>query len=144
MTEVLLVDEPLDAAGLTSSVESAQFGAVATFVGNVRDNARGKRVVAIEYSAYRPLALSEIQRIAREAETRWDGKSAIGHRLGQIPIGEASVIIAFGSAHRGEAFDACRWMIDTLKATVPIWKRETYEDDEVWIEGDQAIPALRG
>lgn len=141
MATVILVDESLDAAGLTRAVERDEFGAVATFAGNVRNHARGKRVAAIEYTAYRPLALSEMERIAAEAEQRWGGVAAIGHRLGPIPIGEATVFIAYGYPHRAEAFDACRWIIDTLKETVPIWKRETYDDGEVWIEGDQAIPA---
>ncbi|HEY3331093.1 MAG TPA: molybdenum cofactor biosynthesis protein MoaE [Capsulimonadaceae bacterium] len=139
MALVMLVDEPLDVAGLTRAAESDAYGAVVTFAGNVRDNARGKRVVAIEYTSYRVLADSELKRIACEAETRWNGTAAVGHRLGPIAIGEATVFIAYGSAHRAEAFEACRWIIDTLKESVPIWKRETYEDGEVWIEGDQAI-----
>ncbi len=140
MAQVMLVDEPIDIAGLTRAVEADKYGAVATFAGNVRDHARGKRVVAIEYTAYRPLAQTQLERLAGEAEFKWGGTCAIAHRLGPIPIGEASVFIAYATPHRGEAFDACRWVIDTLKETVPIWKRETYEDGEVWIEGDQAIP----
>jgi len=141
MAYVILVDDPLDTSSLQRAVESAAHGAVTTFAGNVRDNARGKRVLAIEYTSYRRLALTELTRLAEEAEKRWEGAAAIGHRLGPISIGEASVFIAFGSPHRAASFEACRWMIDTLKEVVPIWKRETYEDGEVWIEGDQTIPA---
>ena len=140
MARVQLTDETIDSLGIMREVETPGYGAVATFAGNVRDNVQGRKVIAIEYTAYRPLAQSELARIAAEAETRCGGAVVIVHRLGPIAIGDATVFIAVATPHRAEAFETCRWIIDTLKTTVPIWKRETYEDGEVWIEGDNTIP----
>jgi len=140
MAIALLVSQPIDSTALVRAVEGAGFGAIVTFSGNVRDFAQGKRVLAIEYSAYNVLAASELQRIADEAQARGGGACALAHRIGPIPIGEASVFIAVSSAHRAEAFDACRWAIDAIKTRVPIWKRETYDDGVVWVEGDRTFP----
>jgi molybdopterin synthase catalytic subunit len=134
-----LTNEPLNQESLVARVESARHGALVTFRGNVRDNAMGKHVLALAYHAYEKLAQKALLRIAQDVEARWDASCAIAHRLGDIPIGEASVVIAVATAHRQDAFEACRWAIDTLKETVPIWKKETYEDAEVWIEGEMAI-----
>lgn len=141
MASATLVDGPIEAALLIASVETPAFGAVVVFAGNVRNSSRGKRVVSMEYTAYRPLAETELRRIAGEAEERCRGKCALAHRLGVVPIGEASVFVAVAAGHRAEAFDACRWAIDEIKARVPIWKRESCDDGTYWIEGEQAVLA---
>jgi molybdopterin synthase catalytic subunit len=115
-------------------------GAVITFSGNVRDNNRGRRVEYLEYDVYRPMAEKQLRKIAEEAVRRWDCRIAIQHRVGRLEIGEPSVLVVVACGHRGEAFDACRYAIDTLKAEVPIWKREVWEGGEAWIEGEKDAP----
>ena len=111
-------------------------GGVVTFTGVVRDNARGKRVRALEYDAYPEMAESEMARIAEDVARRWpECAVALVHRIGRLDIGECSVVVVAACPHRAEAFEACRYAIDTLKATVPIWKKELYADGEEWVEG---------
>ena len=136
----LLTDGVIDMDALSRAVEGAGYGAVVTFAGNVRDNARGRRVLYLEYECYAPLAEKQLQKLIAEAETRWQVKCAVQHRLGRLEIGACSVGVAVAAAHRGEAFDACRWLMDTLKETVPIWKREFFEGGDHWIEGPNAVP----
>ncbi len=131
----------LDPSEAEAAVQSDRNGALCTFVGQVRNNSRGKQVSYLEYGAFVPLAQKELHRIANEAEKRWRVDVAIRHRIGRLEIGETSVIVCVGSPHRAEAFEACRWCIDTLKQTVPIWKRETGPDGSFWIEGDDALKA---
>jgi molybdopterin synthase catalytic subunit len=114
-------------------------GAVCTFVGQVRRHARGREVAYLEYNAYVPMAEKMLRHIAAEAEARWSCEVAIQHRLGRIELGEPSVAVTVGSPHRAEAFEACRHCIDTLKQTVPIWKREVCSDGAYWIEGEDAL-----
>ena len=140
-TMPLLTREPVDLPGLSRVVEGSEYGAVVTFAGNVRDNARGRRVLYLEYEGYAPLAETELRRLIAEAETRWDIKCAVQHRLGRLKIGECSVGVAVAAAHRGEAFEACRWLMDTLKETVPIWKHEFFEGGDHWVEGPNAVSA---
>ena len=139
--QVELTHAPIDLPAVTRRVEASGHGAVVTFVGTVRDNALGNRVLYLEYEAYPPLAEKELARIAAEAEARWGVAVAVTHRLGRLEIGEVSVAVAVASPHRAEAFDACRWVMDTLKATVPIWKKEYFEGGAHWIEGPTAVPA---
>jgi molybdopterin synthase catalytic subunit len=134
-------DSPIDVPALDNSVSSIAHGAVCTFVGQVRENSRGRQVSYLEYNAYVPMAVKEMKRIGEEAEARWGCVVAIQHRIGRIELGEASVVIAVGSPHRAEAFEACRWCIDTLKENVPIWKREVCPDGAFWIEGEEALRA---
>ena len=109
-------------------------GAVVPFAGLVRNPTQGRRVQFLEYEAYEPMALSEMRRLAEEAGRRWPiVRIAITHRIGLVEIGETSVAIAVSSAHRGEAFAACRFAIDRLKEIVPIWKKEHFEGGEVWV-----------
>lgn len=122
-------------------VENEGCGAVVTFAGNVRDNALGQRVLYLEYEAYAPLAHKQLLALANEAEGRWGVRCAVQHRLGRLEIGECSVAVAVASPHRAEAFDACRWLMDTLKTSVPIWKKEYFVGGAHWIEGPQAVPA---
>src|SRR5205823_4156962 len=111
-------------------------GAVVACSGNVRVHNRGRRVEYLEYDAYRAMAEAKMREIAEEAVRRWQCRIAIRHRVGRLEIGEPSVLIAVSCAHRAAAFDACRFAIDTLKETVPIWKKEVWEGGEVWIEGE--------
>jgi molybdopterin synthase catalytic subunit len=114
-----------------------------TFAGDVREHDDGRIVIEIEYVAYSKLALNQLLRILNQAEERWrDCRCAAAHRTGMLRIGETSVGIAVASAHRAEAFEACRWIIDAFKTELPIWKRERFESgDQVWIEGDARVSA---
>jgi molybdopterin synthase catalytic subunit len=133
---VRLQDGPIDVAALAAEVRGDGDGAVSSFLGTVRNVNAGRRVLFLEYEAYAPMAEQEMERIAAEAIARF-GVSRVGivHRLGRLDVGEASVVIAVASPHRAAALDACRFVIDTLKRTVPIWKREHFEGGTVWIEG---------
>ena len=135
----LLTREPLDLTALSRSVEANDCGAVVTFAGNVRDNARGNRVLYLEYEGYEPLAEKQLRHLIAEAHRRWQVRANVQHRLGRLEIGECSVAVAVASPHRGEAFDACRWLMDTLKETVPIWKREFFEGGAHWVEGPDVV-----
>ena len=135
----LLTDAVIDLAELSRAVEASGYGAVVTFSGNVRDNARGRKVLYLEYEAYAPLAEKQLARLVAEAEAQWQVKCALQHRLGRFEIGESSVGIAVAAAHRAEAFDACRWLLDTLKDTVPIWKREFFQGGDHWVEGPNTV-----
>jgi molybdopterin synthase catalytic subunit/molybdopterin converting factor small subunit len=130
----LLSDEPLSLARAAAEVASDDAGAIATFVGTTRARSRGRDVVRLEYEAYEGMAEAEMERIARELRARHDVIDiAIHHRVGSVEIGETSVVIAVAAAHRAAAFDACREAIDTLKLTVPLWKKELYVGGEEWI-----------
>src|SRR5262249_46302600 len=137
---IAIQDAPLSIDPLIAFVERPEAGAVVTFSGNVRNHNRGRGVEYLEYDAYRPMAARKMREIAEEAVRRWDGRSAMRHRGGRLAIGEASVLVAVSCAHRGDAFAACRFAIDTLKETVPIWKKEVWEGGEVWIEGEGEAP----
>ena len=133
--------DPLDATVVARIVASADCGAIATFVGIVRDEHGGRRVLWLEYEAYEPLAIKAFARIDEEAGERWPSIAlAIHHRVGRLEIGEASVVIAAASPHRPEAFAACRYAIERIKQIAPIWKHEHFEGGDVWIEGATADP----
>jgi MoaE-MoaD fusion protein len=126
--------DPLDLDAVVAEVADPAAGAIATFIGTTRTHSRGRTVVHLEYDAYPEMAESEMARIAADVTARYDVLHvAISHRTGHVPIGEASVIIAVSAAHRGPAMDACREAIDTLKQTVPVWKKEVFEGGEEWI-----------
>ena len=110
-------------------------GGLVLFSGVVREETGGRRVKYLEYEAHAPMALAKMREIAAAAHARWPGLRGVAllHRIGRLEIGESSVMIAVSSPHRGEAFDACRFAIDTLKETVPVWKKEYFEDGEVWV-----------
>lgn len=124
-------------AALTAAAARADCGAIVTFLGTTRDHHEGRRVLRLEYEAYEPMALDALARIEREALARFAIAScAIVHRLGEVPAAEASVVVVVAAAHRGPAFDACRWAMDELKRAVPIWKKEHFEGgDAAWVEG---------
>ena len=136
---IAITREPIDdayVARLERAVERPGDGGVVTFRGIVRDNSRGKRVRYLEYDAYPEMAEREMAAIAAEVERRWQTDHiAMVHRIGRLEIGECSVVVAVACGHRAEAFEACRYAIDTLKQTVPIWKKEVAEDGEEWVEG---------
>lgn len=141
---ILLTTEPLDPAEATRHVMTAHDGAYVLFVGVVRDHARGRAVTGLEYQVYAPMAEQQMRRIVDAVRERWGLACAILHRYGYIGVGEASVVVCVASAHRAEAFDACRWAIDTLKADVPIWKKEFAANGTFWIEGEDSVPAATG
>ena len=131
---IALTRDPIDIDAL--GAPAAQDGAACTFLGVVRDHNAGRAVTHLEYEAFEEMALPLMEEIATEARRRWPITSiAIVHRLGRLEIGEASVAVVVFSPHRAEAFDACRYAIDTLKATVPIWKKEFYADGALWLDG---------
>ena len=122
-------------------MKAAEDGAIVVFEGIVRNESHGRRSLYLEYEAYEAMALKEMNVIAASMRSQFGADSvAIVHRLGRLEIGETSVLIAVSSAHRREAFEACRYGIDTLKRTVPIWKKEYFEDGAVWADGE--IPPL--
>ncbi|TME11926.1 MAG: molybdenum cofactor biosynthesis protein MoaE [Chloroflexi bacterium] len=133
---IQLTREPLDRNALVEAVTHASVGGIVIFEGVVRGNARGKQVRYLEYDAYIEMAKEQIRAIVAEAERRWGvERVAVAHRFGRLEIGETSVIIVVATPHRAEAFEACHYIIDTLKTTVPIWKKEVATDGEEWVEG---------
>ncbi len=125
----------LSMEGLLEEVRGDDAGGVVTFTGTVRDHSRGQAIDHLEYEAYEPMAEKEMRRIAAQVVERWpEARIAIAHRVGRLAIGDAAVMIAAAAPHRAEAFEACRFAIDTLKRTVPIWKKEFAEDGTTWVE----------
>jgi molybdopterin synthase catalytic subunit len=132
---VRLQASPLSLDALLALVRGPDCGGEVTFTGVVRDHSRGERIRHLEYEAYEPMALRELQAIEAQVAARWPGvRIAIAHRIGHLEIGEAAVMIAAVAPHRAQAFEACRFAIDTLKATVPIWKKEFGESGACWVE----------
>ena len=135
-----LTREPIDtqaAQALIAAAKSHENGAVVVFDGIVRDNSRGRPTLHLDYEAYEEMATKQLRALASEARSRFGVRHVtIVHRLGRLQLGETSVLIVVASAHRAQAFDACRWAIDTLKRTVPIWKKETFADGAVWAPGE--------
>jgi molybdopterin synthase catalytic subunit len=133
---IRLQDEPIRPAELLAAVRRSGDGAVALFTGTVRDHSHGRAVVRLHYDAYREMARREMAALRSRALETFDVSDiAIVHRLGPLEIGEISVAVAVSAPHRAPAFEACRFVIDTLKRTVPIWKKEIFEDGESWVEG---------
>lgn len=136
-----IVREAIDVRALEARVSRVANGGIITFVGQVRELSRGREVDYLEYDAYVPMAEKQMRQIVVAARERWPVDVAMEHRIGRIELGEASVVVCVGSPHRGDAFEACRWCIDTLKETVPIWKKEVCPDGAFWIEGEDAVEA---
>jgi len=132
--EIILSDKTLNEQACLDFVKNDDSGGIVTFVGTVRNQTKGKRVLRLDFEAYEPMAVSEMRKIAEQALEKFSLKKiAIYHRVGNLEIGEVPVVIAASAAHRGAAFDACEYAIDMLKETVPIWKKEIFEDGEVWV-----------
>jgi len=136
--------EPIDLQELVKGVTDPSAGAIATFIGTTRNNNEGRKVIALDYDAYPEMAEKELARIGEEAKRKWKiERMAIAHRVGPVQITEPSVIIAVSAAHRDDAFQACRFAIEEIKKTVPIWKKETFEGGEVWIGTQTGQPLSR-
>ena len=138
-----IVRDQIDTAAILSGLKNPEDGALAAFDGIVRNNSRGRRTLYLEYTAYERMALNQMEELARRALAEFAIRDVrLVHRLGRLQIGESSVYIAVASAHRAAAFDACRWLIDTLKKTVPIWKKEFFADGAVWADGEAFPPEI--
>jgi molybdopterin converting factor subunit 1 len=132
-----IVRDAIDTSAILASIKHGEDGAAVVFEGVVRNSTRGRKTLYLDYEAYEEMALREMESLAGEALKQFQIRDiALVHRLGRLEIGETSVLIVVVSAHRAAAFDACRWLIDTLKRTVPIWKKEYFEDGAVWADGE--------
>ena len=138
---VLLTTEPLQPQQAVDAVMTDSDGAYVQFVGVVRNHSKGRSVTGLEYQVYAPMAVAQLEKLVADVKARWGLACAILHRYGFIPVGETAVVVCVASSHRAEAFEACRWAIDTLKNDVPIWKKEFCPDGTFWIEGEEAITA---
>jgi molybdopterin synthase catalytic subunit len=139
--EPLAVEPLVDAVSRGAAGSEGTAGAVATFLGLVRNHHAGRRVKYLEYEAYEPLARRTFERIAAEAAERWpDVRLGLHHRVGRLDVGEASVAVVAASAHRADAFAVCRYVIERVKQIAPIWKHEFFEGGDAWIEGPRADP----
>ncbi|MGA6985861.1 MAG: molybdenum cofactor biosynthesis protein MoaE [Terriglobales bacterium] len=142
--EVRIVRERIDTGAVVARLKRPADGAAVIFDGVVRDNSRGRRTLYLHYEGYEAMALKQMEALAVAARTRLGVRGvSIVHRLGRLEIGETSVLIVVAAAHRGVAFEACRWIIDTLKKTVPIWKKEYFEDGAVWADGEPFPDEIR-
>jgi len=134
---ILLVHNVIDADALINHVRTGGDGAIVTFDGCVRNQSHGRRTLYLDYEAYESMALAKMREIAAEVHAKFPiDRVAVAHRLGRLEIGETSVFIAVSAPHRAAAFDACRYAIDTLKRSVPIWKKEYFENGAVWADGE--------
>jgi molybdopterin synthase catalytic subunit len=135
--KIVLVREAIDVAGLQREIKAGSDGAVCVFDGIVRDNTRGRQTLHLDYEAYEEMALKQMRELAEQAVAKFGVRDVtLVHRLGRLVVGETSVLIVVASTHRGAAFEACRWVIDSLKKTVPIWKKEQFVDGAVWADGE--------
>lgn len=138
-----LTTEPIDVGAVARKIVLPECGATVTLDGYVREWTRGRKTLYLIYEAYSPMALSEMRRLGREAHQRFEiAHIGVVHRTGRLEIGETSVVISVSAPHRRSAFEACEWAIRELKRTVPIWKKEFYENGEVWVEGEGAPEEL--
>lgn len=143
--DIALVREPISSETLVGRLKQEEDGAVVVFDGIVRNNTRGRRTLYLMYEAYEEMALKQMRELSDEARQRFGIRDILlVHRLGKLEVGETSVLIAVASPHRAAAFDACRWLIDTLKKTVPIWKKEYFEDGAVWADGEPFPVQMKG
>jgi len=139
-----IVREPIDTQGVLSRIKDGADGAAVVFDGVVRNQTRGRNTLYLDYEAYEEMALQQMESLAELALKQFQVREvALVHRLGRLEIGETSVLIVVASPHRAAAFDACRWLIDTLKRTVPIWKKEYFEDGAVWADGEPFPDEIR-
>jgi molybdopterin synthase catalytic subunit len=139
-----VTDKPINLQELVDCVTDPEAGAIATFIGTTRNNNEGRKVIALDYEAYPEMAEKELTRLGEEARRKWQiCRMAIVHRVGPVQITEPSVMIAVSAAHREAAFAACRFAIEEIKRTVPIWKKEVYEGGEIWIGTQSGQPLSR-
>jgi molybdopterin converting factor subunit 1 len=144
-SQVCLTREPIDTASILEHLKQPEDGAAVVFEGIVRNHSRGRKTLFLHYEAYEEMALKQLVSLAQDARAKFEiDNAAIVHRLGHLEIGETSVLIVVVSAHRAAAFEACRWLIDTLKKTVPIWKKEHFVDGAIWADGEPFPEQLTG
>ena len=142
--EVRIVREPIRTQSVLEKLKLPEDGAAVIFEGVVRNHTRGRRTLYLDYEGYESMALKQMEALAENARSRFAVRAvALVHRLGRLEIGETSVLIVVASAHRSPAFEACRWIIDTLKKTVPIWKKEYFDDGAVWADGEPFPEGIR-
>ena len=140
---VTLTRSPIPSAEIVAGAKQPEDGALVVFDGIVRNHTRGREVRYLDYEAYEEMAVRQVQRLVQEAKEKFGVRHAtIVHRLGRLQVGESSIFIVVASAHRAQAFDACRWLIDRIKTTVPIWKKETFADGAVWADGESFPPEV--
>ena len=133
-TNIQIFSSGLNIQSAIDWIMSPESGGIDVFIGTVRNATKGKKVIRLEFESYEPMAIAEMEKIAKQAFENWPvQKILIHHRTGILEVGEVPVLIAVSAAHRAAAFDTCRYIIDTLKQTVPIWKKEFFEDGEVWV-----------
>ncbi|XP_057468010.1 molybdopterin synthase catalytic subunit [Actinidia eriantha] len=145
LIEILEDNVPIDMAKYIKFVQSPHCGATATFAGTTRDTFEGKTVIELRYEAYVPMAIRCLKSICSAARLAWKiDSAAVAHRLGPVPVGDASVFVAVSAVHREDALDACKYMIDEIKASVPIWKKEVYEGGEIWKENSEFLERRKG
>ncbi|RYU78286.1 molybdenum cofactor biosynthesis protein MoaE [Hymenobacter persicinus] len=132
---IFLTDQPIDVAAVLASVQDEGAGAVNSFIGTVRNQSTGRRVVRLDYEAYDAMAVHQMRRVAEQAQEMWPmlRQVAVTHRKGRLDIGDVAVVVAVSTPHRADSFAACQFIIDTIKQVVPIWKKEEYEDGSVWV-----------
>ena len=137
-----LVRSPIDVARLIADASRPDCGAVSLFIGNSRDHSEGRRVLRLDYEAYEPMALAALEKLERDARKRFEiATCRIVHRLGEVPLAEASVAVVVAAAHRQPAFEACKWAMNELKRAVPIWKKELFAGGESeWVKGTPLVP----
>src|SRR5271155_4135275 len=141
---VEITDAVIPVAEIAAEIKAGPDGAVCVFDGCVRDNSRGRKTLYLDYEAYREMALEQMRGLAAEAVAKFGVRDvALVHRLGRLMVGETRVLVVVASAHRGAAFEACRWLIDTLKKTVPIWKKEQFVDGAIWAGGEPFPEEIR-
>ena len=128
-----ITSQPISVQLVIDAVKKKSHGALVTFIGTVRDNSEGKRVLYLEYETYRQMAENKLEGIATAIYNRWNSDVAIVHRIGRIEVGDIAVVIVVGSGHRQEAFQSCQYAINRIKEIVPIWKKEFYEDGSSWV-----------
>ena len=139
----MLTDQPIDHNNVTSAVQKKFNGAVVTFLGTTRDISNGKKVLRLEYEAYSELAEKMLAQIIDEAKSKFGvSEVSLVHRIGRLEIGEISLVVAVGSEHRKAAFLASQYIVDRIKVLVPIWKKEVYEDGEIWVGNQQGTARL--
>ncbi|MBI4337741.1 MAG: molybdenum cofactor biosynthesis protein MoaE [Chloroflexi bacterium] len=136
---ILITHERLELEALTAQARGPSNGAVVTFLGTTRDRTEGRRVLYLEYEAYGPMVDNKLQEILGEIRERWGITDAVvAHRIGRLEVGEVSLVVAVAAPHRKEAFAACTYIVDRIKETVPIWKKEVFEDGHVWVGSEEA------
>jgi molybdopterin synthase catalytic subunit len=134
---VALTRDPIDAEKLVAAAKRGEDGAVVVFDGIVRNESHGRPALYLDYEAYEEMAVKQLNELANQARSRFDVRQVtLVHRLGRLQISETSILIIVASAHRAAAFEACRWLIDSIKKLVPVWKKETFQDGAVWADGE--------